>query len=350
MYTLSHNELLGWLRERDETVLAPLFARADRVRREHVGGAVHLRGLIEFSSYCGRLCAYCGLRAPRRVSRYRMTREEVLRCARKATQLGFGTVVMQSGEDFGMAAEWMADIIRTIKRETPLAVTLSLGERRPEEFRLWREAGADRYLLRFETSDAELYARIHPARPGETSNRIALLRQLRDLGYEAGSGVMVGIPGQSYRTLARDLELFPELDLDMIGIGPFLPHPETPLGAPDAPHAGADQVPADELMVLKTVALARLLCPEANIPSTTALATINRVDGRERGLQSGANVVMPNLTPHPYRQMYEIYPGKACADEEIEQCAHCVRGRIARIGRSVGSGPGARAHACAVAQ
>jgi biotin synthase len=339
----THDEILSWLRESDPKALEQLFARADAVRHQYVGDAVHLRGLIEISSHCVRQCHYCGLRAARNVPRYRMSRQEILRCVRQAEQLGFGTVVLQAGEDFGITAEWMAGIICSIKQETALAVTLSLGERLPDELELWRKAGADRYLLRFETSDPELYARIHPRRGAAPSDRIAQLRLMRAMGYEIGSGVMAGIPGQTYAMLARDIELFASLDLDMIGIGPFLAHHETPLGAPDAPNAGAEQVPADEWMVLKTLALARIVCPQANLPATTALATINTIEGREHGLQSGGNVFMPILTPAPYRQMYEIYPGKACADEDAAQCNRCLRARIERLRRTVGTGPGGRA-------
>jgi biotin synthase len=342
MPRIAHDFIVGWLREDHPAALEQLFARADAVRRQHVGDDVHLRGLIEISSYCVRQCHYCGLRMDRSMPRYRMTREEILAGVRKAVELGFGTVVLQSGEDFGIEAAWLAEILRTIKNETPLAVTLSLGERSPDELRLWRQAGADRYLLRFETSDSALYNAIHPRRGTAISDRTTLLCELRQMGYEIGSGVMVGIPGQTYGTLARDIELFEQLDLDMIGIGPFLAHPDTPLGAPGVPTAGEDQVPSSEWMVLKAVALARLVCPQANLPSTTALATINTVDGREHGLQSGANVFMPILTPAPYRQMYQIYPGKACIDEDALQCNHCLRDRIENLGRSVGTGPGGR--------
>jgi biotin synthase len=289
-----------------------------------------------------RQCHYCGLRASRVTPRYRMNREEILTCAHKAVELGFGTVVMQAGEDFGIEAEWLAGVIRQIKAETPLAITLSLGERLLDEARLWRQAGADRYLVRFETSDPQLYAAIHPQRGAAISDRVELLRELRKMGYEIGSGVMAGIPGQTYEILARDIELFAELDLDMVGIGPFIAHPETPLGAPGVATAGEEQVPSSELMVLKAVALTRLVCPEANLPATTALATINTVDGREHGLESGANVFMPILTPSPYRQMYQIYPGKACVDEDATQCNHCLRGRIQRLNRYVGEGQGGR--------
>lgn len=349
-------EILRRLRETDEAALQALWREADRVRRECVGDEVHLRGLVEFSNHCVRRCAYCGLRADHReVVRYRMTGEEILECARQAVGFGYGTIVLQSGEDYGATAEWMAEVVRRIKAETPLAVTLSLGERRDEELRLWCEAGADRYLLRFETSNRELYERIHPALPGRASDRIALLRRMREIGYEVGSGIMVGIPDQTWEDLAADIALFADLDLDMIGIGPFIPHPETPLGAgARATPSGAvpaplprqvsspppDQVPNDELTTLKAVALTRLVCPYANIPSTTALATIDRERGRELGLQRGANIVMPNLTPPKYRVDYVIYPGKACLDETAEVCALCLESRIASIGRPIGSGRG----------
>lgn len=337
--------VLKWLREEDPERLEALWTAADRVRAEFVGEAVHLRGLLEISNYCVRQCAYCGLRAGRvALDRYRMSEEEVLEGAKLAAHLGFGTVVLQSGEDYGISTAWMAEIIRRIKEDTSLAVTLSLGERPESDLRAWRAAGADRYLLRFETSDADLYHRIHPPiQTGVTVERTVLLRTLRALGYEIGSGVMVGIPGQSYGSLARDILLFQALDLDMIGIGPFIPHPGTPLGRQEA--AGAlsprEQVPNSETMVCKVLALARLLCPEANIPSTTALAVVNPDDGHRLGLSRGANVVMPNLTPPVYRKMYEIYPKKACIDDDLWALAG-LRRKIESLGRSVGKGPGGR--------
>ena len=334
-------DLLAWLTETDEIRLGQLWAEADRVRHASVGDAVHLRGLIEISNYCVRRCAYCGLRVERSaLVRYRMSADEVLAAAHDAVKFDYGTVVLQAGEDPGWRAEKIADIVRRIKAETPLAVTLSLGERSPDEWKLWRAAGADRYLLRFETANRALYDLIHPAGPnGKISDRIAMLHELRTMGYEIGSGVMIGIPGQTYLDLARDLETFRELDLDMIGIGPFIPHPDTPLGKnPAAPRP--EQPPADELMTLKMVALTRLMCPRANIPSTTALATLNLEQGRELGLQRGANIVMPNVTPLRYRALYEIYPGKACIREDGAQCSFCLRGRLAALGRPLGKGQG----------
>jgi biotin synthase len=317
--------------------LEELRGRADAVRRETVGEEVHLRGLVEISNHCRRRCSYCGLRAPNQLSRYRLNTEEILACARQAVSFGYGTVVLQSGEDPGIGADWLAGIIRQIKTETNLAVTLSLGEREPEALALWREAGADRYLLRFETSNRALYDRLHPPVARKVSDRIALLRQLRSLGYEIGSGVMVGLPGQSREDLVNDLLLFAELDLDMIGLGPYIPHPATPLAQES--EGGAAMVER-ELLTYKMLALARLVCPGANIPSTTALATINAAQGRELGLQGGANVIMPELTPVKYRGFYEIYPGKTAGLPSPEECCRQAKEQIAGIGRLVGQGRG----------
>ena len=344
MHDLTQIEILDWLRETRTERLRQLYARADSVRRQNVGGAVHLRGLIEISSHCVRHCMYCGLRAGNRsLQRYRMSRGEILDCARQAQALGYGTVVMQAGEDPELTVEWIAAIVRWIKSETALAVTLSLGERQHQELQLWRSAGADRYLLRFETSDPALFRIIHP-RPAGSPDRLILLRRLKSLGYEAGGGVMVGIPGQSYESLARDVLTFRALDLDMIGIGPYIPHAQTPLGSGALRPAihPQDQAPVTEEMVYKMIALARIACPSANIPSTTALATINKTHGRKRGLSVGANVVMPNLTPVKYRSLYQIYPAKACIDESASDCNQCLRGQIRSLGRFAGNGPGSR--------
>lgn len=342
---LDLREIERWLREENPERLRELWRAADETRRAGVGDTVHLRGLLEISNYCVRTCAYCGLsRQHRRRKRYRMTAEEIFTGAQQAQRLGYGTVVLQSGEDYGISVEWLAEIVRRIKNETDLAVTLSLGERPLPELETLREAGADRYLLRFETSDRRLYEVIHPSMPVQKSDRVSMLRQLRQLGYEIGGGVMVGIPGQSYTTLARDIEWFARLDLDMIGVGPYLVHPETPLGRGEIKPAidPAEQTPATDTLTYKVIALARLVCPEANIPSTTALAVANRKEGRVLGLQRGANVVMPNLTPAAYRAHYEIYPEKAALIETAEAGDALLREQLQAIGRAVGVGPGAR--------
>jgi biotin synthase len=342
---LTRDDILRWLHEENESQLDELWRSADVVRRQTVGDAVHLRGLIEISNYCVRECGYCGLRAANRsLQRYRMTADEIMACVRQAVDFGYGTVVLQSGEDDGITRDWLTDVVRRIKTETQLAVTLSMGERSDDDLAAWRKAGADRYLLRFETSDSELYSLIHPSRPGRKSDRFAILRTLRTLGYEVGSGIMIGIPGQTYESLANDIEAFRTLDLDMIGVGPYISHPATPL----ARHADLravppdQQVPNSELMTYKVVALTRLVRPDANIPSTTALATLNRETGRELGLARGANVIMPNLTPPQYRTLYEIYPSKACLFETPDDCRSCLKNRILAIGRTTGGGPGPR--------
>jgi len=344
--TLDRAALVAWLREEDPARLEALFREADATRARCVGDAVHLRGLVEISNHCVRRCAYCGIRTDRHtLDRYRMRADEVVACAHEAVSFGYGTLVLQAGEDPGLDADMIASVVRRVRTETPLAITLSLGERDDGELALWREAGADRYLLRFETSAPSLYARIHPSRGAQPSDRLAMLGRLRAMGYEVGSGMMIGIPGQCWETLADDLLLCRTLDLDMIGVGPYIPHPDTPLGRADpglAPLPRALQVPRTELMTYKSIALARLRRPDANIPSTTALATLNIVWGRESGLQRGANVVMPNLTPPHYRERYEIYPDKACVSETASACERCLKTRVELLGRTLGQGPGAR--------
>jgi len=341
---MTRAEVLAWLKEDEAWKLDFLWEDADRVRKERVGDEVHLRGLIELSSYCRRDCHYCGIRGSRKLERYRLSEAEVEECARLGVRLGYGTVVLQAGEDPGLSRERITRHIRFIKTETPLAVTLSLGERSDEELIEWREAGADRYLLRHETSDIALFRRIHPDCGGVPSDRIEFLRKLKRLGYETGSGVMVGIPGQSYESLASDIMLFRELDLEMVGVGPYLAHPDTPLGRDASALAlpPGEQVPATDLMTTKVVALTRLVCLDVNIPSTTALATVNNENGRELGLSRGANVWMPNLTPVKYRKLYEIYPGKACVGDTAEACQVCLLRRITSLGRVPGKGPGGR--------
>lgn len=342
MAGLETGDILNWLRREDEGSLKQLQCLADKARRENVGEAVHLRGLLEISNHCIRSCHYCGLRAPhKQLQRYRLSEDEILESATLAMRRGYGTVVMQSGQDPVIETDWLAQVIRRIKRQTSLAITLSLGESSVADLETWLRAGADRYLLRFETSNRQLYNRIHPSLPNEHSDRIALLTTLKELGYETGSGIMVGIPGQTFESLAADIALFAKLELDMIGLGPFVPHPLTPLGqaAAQIDLASDDQVPNTEKMVLKVLALTRLVCPRTNIPSTTALATIDPTDSYEAGLCWGANVIMPNVTPAHYRQLYEIYPAKICGrqtDTDIhEQILACIRvsGRTIGVGR-----------------
>ncbi|MBN1566331.1 MAG: [FeFe] hydrogenase H-cluster radical SAM maturase HydE [Acidobacteria bacterium] len=343
---MNKSEILAWLLEEDPGRLERLWSLADNTRRTHVGDAVHIRGLIEFSNHCRSRCHYCGMRSERKaLSRYRMTREEILVSARGAVARGYGTVVMQSGEDPGLDVEWLADVIETIRRETPLAVTLSCGERSEYELARWHKAGADRYYLRFETSDRILWKEIHPSGRKNAPHRLDILPGIRDLGYETGSGILVGIPGQTWSSLVEDLQSFRRLDLDMIGCGPFVPHEDTPLGRkylkPGRAGSKGEQTPNTDLMTYKVMALTRLLCPDVNIPTTTALATINRETGHLLGLRRGANVLMVNLTPIQYRSLYEIYPAKEGIRESAEEQLDRVSVLLAELGRTAGEGPGA---------
>lgn len=340
---VNRQQIKSWLKQNDPVELAKLRESADNVRRENVGNQIHLRGLIEFSNICSRRCLYCGINAcNNKIQRYQMTGDEILQCARTAQQLGYETVVLQSGENKKLDVNFIADVTRKIKSTTTLAVTLSVGEWNFETYKFWKQAGADRFLLRFETSNDQLYRRLHPDSKNGVAERFEALKSLRDLQYEVGSGIMIGLPGQSYDILADDLLKFKELDLDMIGVGPYIRHHDTDLGRQLQSFMLDDenQVPATEEMTYKVIALSRLLCPKANIPSTTALATLNKQSGREQGLCSGANIVMPNVTPPEYRLMYEIYPAKACIYETAEACHSCMLKRIESIGREIGTGCG----------
>lgn len=315
---------------------AQLYAAADRVRQVVMGDEIYLRGIIEFSNYCRRSCDYCGIRGPNReVKRYRMTPEEIVELAIEAKRLGNTTVVLQSGEDPWFTAERLCAILREIRRQADVAITLSIGERPLDELQAFREAGCDRYLLRFETSDRALFRSIHP--DDDYDERMACLANLRTAGIQVGSGFMIGLPGGTLRTIARDLLFATALDLDMIGCGPYLPHPGTPL-AGSKPAAGVGLL-EDREVYFRTIALLRLLNPKSHIPATTAFDAL-MPEGRDLVLRRGGNVFMPNVTPQKYRSLYMLYPNKPCVDEDGAKCSLCVVGRIARLGRTIGKGPG----------
>jgi len=305
-----------------------LYRRADDVRREAVGDAVHLRGLIEFSNICRNDCLYCGIRrGNRQVQRYRMTDEELVETAKRATALGFQTIVLQSGEDMHFDQARMCHIIEQIKR-LDVALTLSVGERDYEDYKAFRDAGADRFLMRIETTDRDLYNRLNPGMSWERRHECLLM--IRDLGYELGSGIMVGLPGQTVESIADDLLYLKDIGIDMAGIGPFIPHPETPL----AGEAGGTLEQA-----LRTMAIMRILMPDINIPATTAMESLHP-QGRIMALQAGANVVMPNVTEGEYRRLYELYPGKICVNDTPAHCRSCIGLKIRSIGRTIGQGRG----------
>lgn len=323
---LSKSEIVRLLA--DEQNEPALLKRADRIRKKYVGDAIHLRGLIEFSNICRNNCLYCGIRRGNgKVARYRMEEDELVETARRAAALGFKTVVMQSGEDMYYTQEKMCRIIEAIKK-FDVAVTLSIGERSYGDYKAFREAGADRYLMRIETTDKDLYHRLDPGMSWQ--HRYECLLMIKELGYELGSGIMVGLPGQSLESIAADLMFLRRLGVDMAGIGPFIPHPETPL-------AGE---PGGSLhLALRTMAIMRLLLPDINIPATTAMESLHP-DGRMMALQDGANVVMPNVTEGEYRKLYELYPGKICVNDTPVHCRSCISRKILSIGRTIGTGYG----------
>ncbi|MDP1990296.1 MAG: [FeFe] hydrogenase H-cluster radical SAM maturase HydE [Syntrophales bacterium] len=326
--SLTRGEITRLLSLSREEGQQDLFRAADETRRHYVGDEIFFRGIIEFSNLCERDCLYCGLRrSNRRLGRYRMPEEEILVTARRIRDEGVGTVVLQSGEDPFFTTEKLADLIGRIREETGLVVTLSVGERPLADYQAFREAGSSRYLLKYETASSDLYRRL---RPGSfLADRLLCLKALSESGYEVGTGNMVGLPCQSLETLADDLLLMRDLHADMLGIGPFLPHPETPLAA----------FPAGDLaLTLKVLAVARLLTRTTNIPATTALGNLDP-RGRLMALQAGANVVMPDFTPPVYRDLYEIYPGRN-KTEDASVFLNRLKIDIARMGRTVGRGAG----------
>ncbi|MBQ1613991.1 MAG: [Selenomonas sp.] len=327
-HKLTHEEICCLLAE--PACEEELARAADEVRHAYVGDGVHLRGLIEFSNYCRQNCAYCGLRRDNKnIKRYRLSAAEIVALARQAQAYGYKTVVLQSGEDEYFTLPRLRAILLSIK-ELDLAVTLSIGERSYAEYKALREAGADRFLLRIETTDAELYARHDPGMSHE--RRLRCLQDLKALGYEVGTGTLVGLPGQTIDMLARDILFYQQIDADMLGIGPLVPNPHTPLG---------DAAPGDWHLTRRFVAILRLLLPDSNIPATTAMDTL-KPGGRDIMLRSGANVVMPNVTTGEARRNYALYPGKACVNDTPEHCRSCMSARIAAMGRFVAENKGFR--------
>lgn len=322
--------LAGWVAA--EGARAERLRRAaDALRRRVMGDAVHLRGIIEFSNHCANNCLYCGIRRGNPAAgRYRIPDGELLAAALDAKGRGCGTVVLQSGEDAAYPARRLAELVRRVKGETGLAVTLSVGVRPRRELDLLRAAGADRYLLRFETSDRALFRRIHP--DGGFDGRIRCLGDLRAAGFQVGSGFMIGLPGATAESTARDLLFTRSLDLDMIGCGPFLANPQTPLSAQPA---------FPRLFYYNVMALLRLMNPRAHLPATTAFAALEP-GGRGKVLRCGANVYMPNVTPMKYRALYALYPGKPDVDGESEGFGtrEDAAARLRAIGRTLAVGPG----------
>lgn len=323
-HELSKDEFIQLLKNADDqTLRQKLTEEAVRIRKSYYGNKVYTRGLIEFTNYCKNNCYYCGIRRGNtHAHRYRLTEDEILECCRSGYNLGFRTFVLQGGEDPYYTDERMAHIISSVKQEFPdCALTLSIGEKTYEAYRLFREAGADRYLLRHETADQKHYQSLHPENMS-LAERKQCLYDLKALGYQVGAGFMVGSPGQTEECLAEDLVFLKELSPQMVGIGPFIPHHDTPFAA--QPAGSVD-------MTLFLLPIIRILLPKVLLPATTALGTLD-TRGREKGLQAGANVVMPNLSPIRNRKMYELYDNKICTGEEAAECRGCLENRVKSVG------------------
>ena len=327
MTDLNKKEIIELLNSDDNK----LFLTADKVRYENVGNEIHLRGLIEFSNICKRNCFYCGLRRDnKRIERYRLDENEIIKTAKYGAGLGYKTVVLQSGEDEFFNIKKLTKIIEEIKK-FDVAVTLSIGEKTKEEYKELKKAGADRFLLRIETTDEALYKKFHPDM--DFKNRINCLYNLKELGYETGTGSLVGLPYQTIESLADDILFYKKLDADMIGIGPFIPHPNTPLWG---------KLNEDNFnMALKMMATTRIILPNINIPATTAMEVINK-NGRMIALKSGANVIMPNITSKNYKEKYEIYPGKENLNNKDDNYKKLLEEKIIKMGRSISKNQGFR--------
>ncbi|WP_294385422.1 [FeFe] hydrogenase H-cluster radical SAM maturase HydE [uncultured Clostridium sp.] len=318
----SREELLFLLDNLSEENKEYLIEKAHRVAVENYSKNVYIRGLIEFTNYCIRDCKYCGIRkSNHKADRYRLSIDEILECADIGDKLGYKTYVLQGGEDSYFTDEKMVEIIKKIKEKYPgNAITLSLGERSYKSYKMMFNAGADRYLLRHETASKDLYESLHPN--GSFENRIQCLKNLKEIGYQVGAGFMVGLPNQSNKNLIDDLIFLKELNPHMCGIGPFIPHKDTPL---------ANEKGGTLEKTITMLALVRLMLPKILLPATTALGSVDPL-GREKGLKAGANVVMPNLSPTNVREKYSLYDGKICTGDEAAECRVCIERRINAAG------------------
>lgn len=320
---LSKNDIVYLLSLSDKPDTEILFQHADEVRKKFCGDDVHLRGIIEFSNFCEADCVYCGLRKSNfALERYRISIEEIITTAQKIYSAGIRTIVLQSGEDSHYTKDDITKIIKAIKQNCDVAITLSLGERTFDEYDEWKRAGADRYLLKHETANSKLYSALHSQQKLE--ERLNHIRYLKSIGFQAGSGNIIGLPKQTLDDIAEDILLCKELDCDMCSFSPFIPSPETPF---------RDIPPADLSLTLKTMAVARIVLKNVHIPATTALSTLSP-EGRKLGLQVGANVIMPNFTPDEYKDKYRIYANKKTYNplkyvEELKELISSMGRRVA---------------------
>lgn len=325
----SKDDIISLLQTEDWYEVQSIYSKADEIRKIYCGNEVYLRGIIEFSNNCEQDCLYCGLRKSNtNLDRYRMSKDEITQTAQTISDLGIKTIVLQSGEDFLFTGKDIADIISSIKAKLDVAITLSLGERNFEDYKLWNTAGADRYLLKHETANPKLYSSYHLNQ--SLQDRIDHLFYLKSIGYQIGSGNIIGLPQQNIKDIAEDIILCRELDLDMASFSPFIASPETPY---------RNQKNADINLTLKVMAVARIVLKNVHIPATTAIATLDEY-GREKGLQVGANVIMPNFTPNPYRDKYAIYPNKKSVKDNPMYYPNCLENSITAMGRKIGIGQG----------
>ena len=311
---------------KDPETVGVIRQEAVRIQKKYFGNKIYTRRLVEFTYYCRNDCYYCGIRhSNTNAERYRLTKEEILQCCENGHALGFRTFVLQGGEDPWFNDERMIDIIKSIKQNYPdCAITLSIGEKSKESYRKFREAGADRYLLRHETADEAHYRYLHPENLS-LSNRKQCLYDLKELGYQIGAGFMVGAPGQTMENLAEDLVFLKKLNPHMAGIGPFIPHHDTKF---------AKEEPGSVELTLFLLSVIRIMLPKVLLPATTALGTLDP-RGREKGFQAGANVVMPNLSPVKNRKQYELYDNKICTGEEAAECRGCLSRRAESVGYEI---------------
>ena len=325
-HNLPDGELLKLITSTEADTNQLLAAAADKIRQQYYGKKVYIRGLIEFTNYCKNNCYYCGIRAGNsHAQRYRLSKEQILDCCAEGYKLGFRTFVLQGGEDPYFTDERICEIVAAIRKQHPdCAITLSIGEKERASYQAYFDAGASRYLLRHETADAEHYAKLHPASMS-LANRKRCLFDLKEIGYQVGSGFMVGSPYQTPQNLLADLRFLQELEPDMIGIGPYITHEQTPF---------AEQKSGTAEQTLRLLSMLRLMFPYALLPSTTALGTIHP-NGRELGLKAGGNVVMPNLSPVNVRKLYELYENKICTGEEAAQCRGCLEARVRMAGYEI---------------
>ncbi len=320
---LTKEEFTALIENRSDKLAEYVFEKARRIRHRIYGKDVYIRGLIEFTNYCGNDCLYCGIRrSNKNADRYRLTKEDILECCETGHSLGFRTFVLQGGEDGFYTDDMLVDIIKAVKKIYPdCALTLSIGEKSRESYEKYFDAGADRYLLRHETADGCHYSKLHPTSLS-LENRKRCLYDLKEIGYQTGSGFMVGSPFQTAECLAEDMIFLHELQPHMVGIGPFIPHHDTPF---------ADEKQGTLELTLFMLGLLRLMLPNVLLPATTALGTIDP-NGREMGILAGANVVMPNLSPKGVRKKYLLYDNKICTGDEAAECRQCLERRMNKIG------------------